>query len=443
MSLLFFARKATATPPPPPPPPPPPEPGSQFVALGIHDVRISWNKAATNQGWFVLGESLLGGPDLLAPGSQLVPQFDGPYDNVTAYLADAGWSYGRSATLEEVQQGKWKATIRDPDGRFNPNNPASPLYGMTNQPGRAVRHRARTATGDWQPQFFGFLRTLEYEPTSRGRGLVHLEADDLFVRLDVPAPVMPPMAGTTTGGIVGALLDAVGWSDPDYRRLAVGDPVAFWPGLADGSSTVLQLISEVLAVELGLFYVDPAGVAVYEDRNARALIADAAVISQEMRTLAPGMSLDKIGNKATSTKTDSTPQTYTDAGSADPIFGFGPRELPTVDSPLFQSDAFALAHARYRVNRKKDPVGDIWSLQIDNRTDELLDQVLGLRLSQRVQADEAVTGGGFDGHIERVERTVTAHPYRDTGNYLLSARSDRELFILGSSLLGSTDVLAL
>lgn len=411
------------------------------VALAVHEIKISWDKAAANTGWFVLGTSLLGGADLLAPASQLVPQFVGTYDDVSAFVVEASWSRGRNATLDQIQQGKWTATIRDPDGRFNPNNAASPLFGDTDQPARPIRHRA-LLNGIWYPQFYGFLRTLEYEPTSRGRGLVHIEADDLFVKLDVAAPTIGSLTTTTTGAVIGACLDSIGWTDPLYRNLATGDAIASWPGISDGSKTILELISEVLLVELGLFIADGGGVAVYESRNARATKAVDYVISESMRAIAPGMSLDKIGNKATSTKTGGTPQTYTDANSADPVFGFGPRPLPDVDSPYFSSDSFALSHAQYRVNLKKDPVGDIWALKIDNRTSGLLQAVLDLEVSARVQADEAVTGSDFDGFVERVERTVTARPYRDTANYMLSERG-KDVFIIGTSLLSGTDVLAL
>ena len=66
------------------------------------------------------------------------------------------------------------------------------------------------------------------------------------------------------------ILDSVGWTDVAMRDLAMGDDLAEWPAdehEADGSRTALELISELLEVELGIFYIDAAGVAVYKDRH--------------------------------------------------------------------------------------------------------------------------------------------------------------------------------
>lgn len=416
--------------------------GNHFISLAVHDVRISWDKSASLIGWFVLNQSLLGGPDKLAPSSQLIPTFSNPYDDMTPFLLNAGWSRGRSATLEDVEQGKWSGAFRCPDGRFNPDNPSSPLYGSTNQPGRPIRHRSAKAGGAWYPEFFGYIRTMEYETSGRIGGILHVEADDLFVKLDLPAPVIPAMTNTTTGAIIGKILDSIGWSDPLYRSLAVGDTIASWPGIADGSSTPLQLISELLAAELGLFYIDGAGVAVYESRNGRSTKTISYTIGDGMVSHAPGVSLDKIGNKATSTRTGSTPQTYQDATSADPVFGFGPRPLPDVESPYFVSDNHALAHAQYRVNVRKNPAGNLWSLEIDNRTDALLQALLDIELSDRIQTTEGVTGAVFDGYVERIERSVEG--WKDTATFVLSEKlAGQNAFILGSSLLSGSDVLTL
>lgn len=444
MSIIILNQPPAGAPPPPVAPTSGTVNLNHFAARGVHDVRISWDKAATSAGWFVLNQSLLGGPDKLSPGSQLIPSFSGPYDDMTDWLLEATWSRGRSATLEDVEQGKWTGSFLDPDGRFNPDNPLSPLYGQTDQPGRPIRHWTRPVLGGFYRQFLGYIRTTEYEPSKRVGGILHVEADDLFVKLDVPAPVLPPMTNTTTGAVIGAILDSIGWSDPAYRSLAVGDAIAAWPGIADGSSTLLQLISELLAAELGLFYVDGAGVAVYESRNARATKLPSYSIADGMVSHAPGTSLDSIGNKATSTKTGGTPQVYSDPTSADPIFGFGPRPLPDVESPFFLNDNHALGHAQYRVNLRKSPSGNLWALAIDNRTDALLLAMIDLELSDRVQTSEDATDATFDGFVERIEHNVAANPYRESVTYVLSERSaGQNQFVLGTSILGGSDVLSL
>lgn len=413
------------------------------VEKAVHELMVSWDKAVGLTGWFTLSSSLLGGPDLLAPASQLVPTFSGAYDNLSRYLAEASWSRGRSSTFDEVQECRWSGTIRDPDGRFNPNNASSPLYGFVNQPERPIRHRAKYG-GVIYPQFFGYITDLEYEPTNRGRGLLHLEATDLFVKLDVPAPTIAQLTASTTGALIGACLDSIGWSDPAYRALDTGDPVDFWPGISDNSTTVLSLIASALAVEFGLFWADAAGVTRYESRTARDSKAVAYSIASEMHALAPGMSLARVINRATFTKEGSVPQVVTDAASADPVFGFGLRPGPEITSALLRNDDWAYQRSNYVVSKRKTPRGDVWALKIDNRTAALLTALLDLDFGDRVQTSEAVTGSPFDGYVERVERSVSATPYKETASYMLSARATSgSPFLLSSSLLGGSDVLTL
>lgn len=310
------------------------------------------------------------------------------------------------------------------------------------QPERPVRHRA-TYEGVTYGQFLGWTTDIEYEPRSRGRGYLHVEADDLFLKLDLPSPAISSLTGTNTGAVIAKILAAIGWTDPRYLQLSTGDPSSSWPGISDSSATLLQLISDVLAVEFGLFYADADGVATYESRNERALRAVAYTIADYMPVISPGSALANVANRATFTKAGSVPQVVTDTISADPVFGFGLRPLSEVESPFLASDEAALARAQYRVNSRKDPIGDLHHLTIDNRTPDLLQALLDLDFSDRVQASEAETGTSFDGFVERLERTVTSTPYKDTATYTLSQRGSKEAFIIGTSLLSGTDVLVL
>lgn len=410
------------------------------VALAVHELKVSWSRTDTAAGWFLLDHSLLDGPDLLPPAQQLIPGFYGANDDVSAYLVEASWTRGRSSDFSSVEQGQWTGTLRDPDGRFNPANPASPLYGLTDEPGRPIRHRAYF-DGVWYPQFFGWTSSVEYEPRGR-RGYLHIAADDLFVRLDIPSVAIAALANTTTGAVIGKILDSIGWTDTAYRVLAAGDKINTWPGLTASQDTLLSAIGNLLAVEFGLFFADAAGRAVFQSRRDRVTRPVAATISQEMKAIAPGVDLSKLVNQATYTKEGSTAQTYTDADSADPIFGLGPRPANEVTSPVLNSDQDAHDRAVYRVKASGGAMGNLWALTIDNRTAALLGNVLGLEVGDRVQSDEATSGTVFDGFVERIERSVTGTPYTDTAVYVLSQRAF-DYFRLDSSLMDSAAVLIL
>ena len=415
-----------------------------LVPVAAYELDVAWDRASAG-GWFTLDVSELDGTDVLAASEIVVPSFSGAYDRLDhdgaiyrTRVERFSFSRGRTRTLASVEGGKATVEVVDPAGLYNPDNPASPLFGQTRDPGRPIRIRARWNATVW-PLFYGFVNSIDYRPAGR-RSTAVLECDDLFVKLQEP-PIIGTMTTTTTGAVIGEILDEIGWSDPVYRDLDLGDAIASFAE-ATGETAALALIEALLAGEFGLFYVNGAAVAVFEDRHARSTKSVAYTLTDVIPAVGPGSSLDRIANRATFTKTGSTAQTYTDTASADPETGYGLRDAGTVESPYLADDAAAADRARYVVGRRKDPSGPLWALGVEGRTDALLQAVLDLEISDRVAVSEAQTGTDFDGYIERLEHSVDRRRRVHRANYVLSERGAAE-FVLDVSELDGTDVLAL
>jgi hypothetical protein len=463
------SNEANATPyaaPPPPPPPPysPPLPVDRFA---IYKVEVAWSSVL--KGVFVVDVSTVGGSDLLGGNTYNSP-FGGPYDDLTrrddnhVRVKTIQWARGRSDDLATVQALTGTITVSDPDGMMNNHNPASPLNigSITNgsiRPLRPVRVSAYF-NGVWTPILFGFLRTVDFEPEGR-TGTATLEITDLFTFLETPrqdqpgAAPYPTIAYTTvdalgapmtTGGAIGMILDYIGWKDTSLRRLDVGDAIPFLE--ATGNKTALAIIQELLAPNLGIFYINHAGVAVYEHRLTKLTTPVSFAITNKMTALGAGTTIDRIKNKWTVTRqsrtgvgqyADQTPQVSSDATSGNE---FGER-ADTLVSQYLVTDAQALALSGQLVTLTKDPVAPLWNLSMENRDVEMMTAMLTIDIHDKIAVSEAETGTAGVFFVEQVSGTIDADGHKHRVQLVLNDQdASFDPFIVGTDTVGGTKTLA-
>jgi hypothetical protein len=247
----------------------------------------------------------------------------------------------------------------------------------------------------------------------------------------------------TTGVAIAMILDWIGWTDSALRQLDTGDVI---PGFeATGDKTALGLIQELLAPNLGVFYIDAVGRAVYENRNTMLTRGLKAALVNTMRAIGTGVTLDQVKTKWTVTRqfrtgpgnySDSTPQ-VTENTLASNEFGQRSDEL---SSRYITTDSLALQLSQRLVDLTVVPVGPLWELTIDNRTPELMEAILTLGIHDRVQAIEAQTQTQGIFFIEQVAGTLDGH--RLSMRYLLTDREANTLiFVVGVNEVGSSYVL--
>lgn len=397
------------------------------IARPVWTAEISWSAFA--QGAFVIGTSVLGGPNTIGV-SPFDATFTGPNDNVSSSLRRIRIERGRSDTLETMLAGTGELDISDPDGKYNPYNTASPLYSVIADRLHPCRIRAKFG-GVTYGRFYGWTRVIE-ERIGRRRGIAEFELVDLFYWLHRSRPVIAADGATTTGAAIGKILDAIGWKDPTGRSLATGDSLTSFS--SDGARTALELIEELLTAERGIFYVDGLGRAVYKSRHTRYQTSSLATISNEMKAIAPGMSVDTVRNGARVTKTGGVEQIAIDQASRD---RWGDSDWSPIETPYLASDSQALGLASYLVGLTKNPRSPIYGLELDNRTSALLTQILARDLGDVVTASEAQTPmAASDFAIERM--AIVVQGAITQADWLLSKFLPLSPFIIGVSELGST-----
>ena len=219
----------------------------------------------------------------------------------------------------------------------------------------------------------------------------------------------------TTGEVIGALLDAVGWAAPADRALDDGDTITFEP--VTGDTSALAAITSLLEAERGVFYIARDGVATFEDRNAvaRNRVA-AAVITDGAVRAEPGFDIERLINRvAVEREGEGTPQVAT---NLDSLRIYGLNDGGTITTPYLASDAQAAQLAKYLVNLK----GDLRSPLTVEVSGPAAYATLGLDLQDRVtvQDDEAGTVGDY--HIERIEHTVAEFGLYHSVRYTRSPR---------------------
>lgn len=394
-----------------------------------YTVEVAWTGRQT--GVFTIGVSTIGGPDTIGG-----TYGHNTFDSVTADVMQIEMTRGRSDDLGMMLAGECTLTLHDATGKYSPENAASPLAG-TLVPLRPVRVRA--TQGATYDLFNGFITDITSNP-NYGTRQATIHARDLFVWLDQDGakPVITATGPTTTGAAIGLVLDSIAWVDPTKRRLDTGDRIPNFS--ADGTQPALSVIQKLLETERGIFYISAAGVATYEDRAARnrgARTQPQSTLAGTMQSVAPGVHLQTIKNRATVTRTGGVPQTYTDDPSR---CAYGYRDVPPITSVYLLDDARALGLARWQVGQRKDAVSTARTMELSGDDPTALAALLQRDLNDRVTISDALTGISADFHIERIVQKIQAPGYH-TGSWNVSKRSVQPL-VIGVSVIGGPDVLA-
>src|SRR5690348_17139781 len=145
------------------------------VARASFNCYVSWE--AYNIGLLTFDSSTFNGTDVFAV-SPLDTSFQGTYDDLSNLFAGYTATRGRTTNLDQITAGSCNVDIRDPNGIYNPENDASPLYGILEDRLHPIKITA-TFEGATTTRFYGFVRRFHWEPQGR-RGITQLECVDLF-----------------------------------------------------------------------------------------------------------------------------------------------------------------------------------------------------------------------------------------------------------------------
>lgn len=218
--------------------------------------------------------------------------YDGAYDDLTAnhdVAADPGVTIecgkdgSRSLSPPRIETGAW--ALDNEDGRYSPEQPASPLYQLM-RPGLPARISAGTGTARAYRSATAYRARVKYRGVASYR-LFTGRLEDIAVsaglgdrRADMTAVgLLGTLVGRTvsipvqqnirTDEAVTLILDAVGWPAAS-RDIATGDSLLTW-WWADERSAYDALVELVASEGPGALWVDGSGVLHFENRGYRAI----------------------------------------------------------------------------------------------------------------------------------------------------------------------------
>ena len=321
-------------------------------------VKINLSGGASFGNPFILGTSQLGFAELQSSVPVIV--------DVSTSTLNISTRRGRNLLQDNYESGTATIKIVDPNGDFNPQNTASPYYGLL-QPLRKIQASA-IYNGVTYGLFGGYITEYRYTyPTGQETGYCTFICYDAF-RLMYNSNVTTVTGGTagqTTAQRVQSILSMISWPAA-FTSIGTGaTTVQADPGTL---RTVLEAIQTCEFTEQGAFYIDANGVATFKGRQFvyDAQAASPTVFNQTgtgINYAGITFALDDktIVNKATVTRIGGTAQSYSDAAS---IAAYFTRSI-TASDMLMQTDANALSLATAYVTSKKDTSIRIETITLD------------------------------------------------------------------------------
>lgn len=335
------------------------------MALPTLNVSLNFNSGAVFGNPFTIGDPVNGvlGVGILGDGS--APSLVIDLTDVTRSISIRR---GRNISRDIYEAGTCTVRIYDQQGRFNPQNTSSDLYGYLT-PLRKIRISA-TYNGTTHYLFSGYTTDYVYSyDTSENVSYVDINASDAFRLFNqaVVNTVTGSSAGQDTGTRINKILDTVQFPN-SMRTIDTGNSLT----QADpaNSRTSLSAIQNCEFSEQGAFYISPEGNAIFKNRTNTISSAGDTPTEFNQTTGIPYKNLifafdDKlIVNTANITKIGGSKQTYIDAASVAQYF---PHAVTYADLVIDSDTAAANIAAIYVATRATT------TIRIDQMTIDLND----------------------------------------------------------------------
>jgi hypothetical protein len=403
------------------------------ISIGVS---FDFSNGATFGYSFILGDPKHGilGENVLAETASDIVDISDQVSNISI----AG---GYNLLQDQFQASQTKIRVIDPDGAWNPTNPASPYFGKL-VPNRKMRVFA-TYAGTTHFLFSGYTQSYDYSyPKDQTIGYVDITCTDAFrlYQLTNVINVTGQAAGQDCGTRMNKILDTIQWPN-SLREISTGGT----PTLQADPGTIRTALDALKMVEFtgqGGFYIDGEGDAVYKTRNEIQLTngANPVYFSNAgdgigYKTIRFALDDKLIINQANIQNIGGVMQTVLDDTSAAKYFP----HTYTQQKVLAQTDADALNIARIYVATRKDTTIRIDTLVLDLSTP---DYATGIAAALNLDYFNAVKikNVGQDGTVIEKTLQVMGTAYDITPNNFnvtfTTSETISEAFILGSTTFG-------
>ena len=310
------------------------------MAVPVINATINFSTGPSFAQAFIIGSGIFG-TNVLADSTAVIVDVSSQVDKIDT-------SRGRNAQADQFQTGQLSLRIVDQNGDFNPQNTASPYYGLLN-PMRKVQITATWNTVTY-PIFSGFITGYSTTTPKFTGDIVYttITAVDAF-RLAQNAQISTVTdsgAGQLSGTRINKILDQIGWPS-SMRDVDAGQTTM----QADPGSprTALEAMQTVELSEYGSLYVNANGEFVFQDRAfTTGSVTGTPVVFNDDGTGIPYFNAIwllndvLIYNSAQITRTGGTTQNAINQASIDKYFvhSYNQQNL------LMETDAVALDYAR-------------------------------------------------------------------------------------------------
>ena len=332
------------------------------MSLPVLDVSLNFSSGATFGNAFTLDDPVNGvlGTGLLSDSSAPALVL-----NLTDVTRQIQIRRGRNIARDTYEAGTCTVRIFDQNGRFNPQNTSSDIYGYLT-PLRKLRISAEYS-GVTYYLFSGYTTDYVYTyDQAENVSYVDINASDAF-RLFAMATlttVTGQAAGQDTGTRIGKILDTVDFP-LTMRSLDTGNTLT----QADPATTrtPLAAIKNAETSEQGAFFCSPEGNVVFKNRANTISSAGATPTAFNQTGGIPYKNLvfafdDKlIVNQSTVTRLSGSPQTYTDAASLAEYFP----HVVNFSDLIVQTDAEAANIAAIYVGTRSSTTIRIDTMSVD------------------------------------------------------------------------------
>lgn len=380
----------------------------------------------------------------------------GPED-ITAYGRDkAGWTSmrGTSQIVQTgfvSQAGQLRQVISNNDRRFDPLYTSSPLDGYLLPEVYFDKVATWPAGGTDYPVFAGQIAEWPQEYDAFGRDqTVPLEVFDDIKVLAGASQVTLTRPSERTGERIQAILTAMGYGGS--TDIATGYAVVSSIRRSQGSVSAWSHIADCVNAEWGDLYVDDDGTLVFRDRatiftESRSLTSQ-ATFSDTGSLKYSDIKLDALEIVNDCTVTYGTRGRSVHAADSTSKTQYGTKSLPL--TTILAGKSAAKSYARWLVYRYKDRtvVPTQITVKPGANPTTYFPQVLGRKLSDMITVVRTPQVDGVASDpisvkcwIRGIQHTYSDHVWQSTTFYLQDASWLDGLFILGTSEIGSSDVL--
>lgn len=205
----------------------------------------------------ILNSGILG-TNVLADAEALIVDISNVVDSIST-------NRGRNAQADLFQTGSMSVRIVDQNGDFNPQNPASPYFGLLT-PLKKINITA-TYGGVEYPMFSGFITSYTTTTPKMATDIVYttltaVDAFRLFQNSQISTVTLAE-AGDLPGERVNAILDEIGWPS-SMREIQYGSTI--FQADPGNPRTALAALQTCATSEYGAVYINARGSIEFNDR---------------------------------------------------------------------------------------------------------------------------------------------------------------------------------